>query len=160
VADFKLSHYVRMRRVGAVLLVAVLVSFAGACTKAQQRQIDLAFAAPPVDLRAVAGGVKVGFVCGPGVPAATFLTAENPPYNHQTRDLPTNGVQPTRTIVIPVPDVLRTVLVDGMVILTNSYQRGVPLGIYSFTFRYSTLPHTTERIPGGSCSRQVTPPTS
>src|SRR5689334_19924784 len=113
-----------MRRFGAVVLAAVVVSFAGACTKAQERQIDIAFAAPPVDLRAVRGGIEVGFVCGPGVPASTFLNAEHPPYNHQTRDLPTKGVQPTRSIVIPVPDDLRTVPVNGMVALTNLYQRG------------------------------------
>jgi hypothetical protein len=141
-------------------LAAVLVSLAGACTKAQERQINIAFAAPPVDLRAVPGGVEVGFVCGPGVPAATFLDAENPPYNHQTRDLPTKGAQPTGSIVIPVPDVLRNVPVDGTVIFTNPYQRGVPFGMYRFTFRYSTLSRTTEHIPGGSCNRQVSPPTS
>jgi hypothetical protein len=150
-----------MRRLVAVLLAAVVASFAGACTKAQLHKIDVALAAPPVDLRAVAGGIEVGFVCGPGVPAATFLDAENPPYNHQTRDLPTKGVQPTRTIVIPVPDVLRAVPVNGIVLLTNPFQRGVPFGGYRFRFRYTDLPRDkSERIPGGSCNRQVTPPTS
>jgi hypothetical protein len=147
---------VAKRGLVAVLLAAAIVSFAGACTKAQERQINVAFAAPPVDLRAVAGGVEVGFVCGPGVPIGTFLEAEHPPYNHQTRDLP-KGAKPTRSIVIPVPDVLRTVPVDGTVMLTSPFQRGVPFGMYRFTFRYSALPHTTTRIPGGSCNRQVIP---
>ena len=47
---------VTKRRLGAVLL-AVVVTFAGACTKPELHKIDVALAAPPVDLRAVPGGV-------------------------------------------------------------------------------------------------------
>jgi hypothetical protein len=157
-----------MRGVGTratVLLIATLLCFVTGCTEAQVRAIDRAFATPPVDLRAVPGGVEVGLVCGPGVPWYFDLYQTDHAAQHISHT-DYKSAEFTRTVVVPVPLAARHASLHGFLSLNPlapgstphhpilRIYRGVPLGIYVFDFRYSDLPRTTtKRIAGGDCNR-------
>jgi hypothetical protein len=150
------------RRRGAV--VAALLIFASILSAGciDQKALARAFTPPPVDLRAVPGGVEVGFVCGPGVPYLWQIY--DAAHNRETQPTPTTYPmtgRATRTFVVPVPETERHAALSGYLSLLGPDGRagvtGVPFGSYAFDFRYDRLPRSkSERIPGGDCGHHST----
>jgi len=140
-----------------VLLLAALLSFGAACSGKQVRLVNAAMSTPAVDIQAVPGGVKVGFVCGPGVPMFSDLSLVDSKgrwlrtVQHVVYPNPAGRTsRSVSTLVLPVPLSLRSTPLLAAVALYSGRQHGLP--IYAFNFRYAALPrHSTQRIAGAAC---------
>lgn len=140
-----------------VLLLAALLSFGAGCSGKQIRLVNAAMSTPAVDVRAVPGGVEVGFVCGPGVPMFSDLAVVDSKgrwlrtVRHVVYPNPAGRTsRSVSTLVLPVPVALRGTPLLADVALYSGRPHGLP--IYAFNFRYTALPrHSTQRIAGAAC---------
>jgi hypothetical protein len=139
-------------RVRVALLIAALAILTGDCSVTTR--VPKISGPPPVDIRAVPGGVEVTLTCGPGAPLYSELD-EVDAANHLQHvvahtDYPKSS--PTRTLVLPVPLAARSKHLLGTVAIKPGYPPRHTLPLYVFNFQYNSLPRrTVKHISGEGC---------